>query len=125
MEETREWQHTWHSLRELLGSKWAFHVLRALTEGECRFSELERAVEGMTATMLSRRLKELACHGFVERSVSETHPPRTTYRLTPSGQEFAHHLRAMEDLVSVRDCADGEACAPDATDSRCLTLADC
>ena len=45
------WQVTWHSLRDLLGSKWSFHVLRLLHSGPHGFNETKRAVDGMTATM--------------------------------------------------------------------------
>ena len=109
MDET-EWQSTWHSLREILGSKWSLHVLRLLSTRSYGFNELKREVDGMTATMLSRRLKQLACHGFVDRSVAETTPPATTYRLTPAGAAFARRLAEMEDLVDTTDCAGGDGC---------------
>lgn len=106
-----DWQETWHALWELLGSKWAFHVLRLLHTGPHGFNEMKRQIDGLTAAMLSRRLKELTCHGFVERQVTDTNPPTTTYRLTAAGTRFAEHAVAMEELVTVADCADTAECA--------------
>ncbi|MEF8843787.1 MAG: helix-turn-helix domain-containing protein [Haloarculaceae archaeon] len=51
-------------------------------------TETQRAIDGVTATMLSRRLKELECHGFVEKHVEPTTPPSTTYELTENGCAF-------------------------------------
>ena len=117
-----EWQATWHSLREILGSKWSLHVIRLLSRRSYGFNELKREVDGMTATMLSRRLKELSCHGFVDRRVAETTPPTTTYRLTPAGVEFARSLAALEELVDVADCGDDGACGDGggASESACV-----
>ena len=124
MEDEVEWQDTWHSLREIVGSKWALHALRLLSTGSYGFNVMKRELDGVTAAMLSRRLKELACHGFVDRSVSPTTPPTTTYSLTESGAEFVGLLVEMEALVRVDECEpDGDVdCASDADGGQCVTL---
>lgn len=111
------WPRIWHGLADLLGSKWSVHVLVVLAAGPRGFNELERALEDMTATMLSRRLKELRCHGLVDRTVEDTSPPTTTYRLTDSGSAFVAKLRELEDLVAVQtEChGDSGASAGDTT----------
>lgn len=114
-----EWQATWHSLREILGSKWTFHVLRLLDSRSYGFNEMKREIDGMTAAMLSRRLKELGCHGFVDRTVEETTPPTTTYRLTEAGSEFVRLLREMEELTSVRHGTDRDTCG-DSSEATCV-----
>lgn len=98
-----DWQASWHSFREILGAKWSVHILRLLMSRSHGFNELKHEIDGMTATMLSRRLKELTCHGFVDRTVEETTPPTTTYRLTQAGIEFARLLLEMEELAHVRE----------------------
>jgi DNA-binding HxlR family transcriptional regulator len=109
----------WHGLRELLGAKWTLHVLDALATDPRGFNDLQRAVDGMTATMLSRRLEELVCHGLVDRHVADTVPPTTTYRLTPQGREALTHLDDLAGLFDPADCADPR-CATGA--DTCLTL---
>lgn len=118
-----DWRRTWHALRPLLGAKWSLHVLRALSDGAYGFNELKREIDGATATMLSRRLQELACHGLVERSVEETTPPTTTYRLTERGRKFAATLEELESLVEVVEPPreDEQSCAT--AQAGCATVA--
>lgn len=108
----------WHGLRELLGAKWTLHVLDVLAAGPRGFNDLRRAVDGMTATMLSRRLEELDCHGLVDRTVADTTPPTTTYRLTPQGHEVVEQLDGLAELFGTDDCAEPR-CATGA--DTCLT----
>ncbi|WP_136718268.1 winged helix-turn-helix transcriptional regulator [Halorientalis salina] len=116
------WQESWHQLREVLGSKWAFHVLRLLSDRQYGFNEMQRSIDGVTATMLSRRLKELQCHGFVDKHVESTTPPSTTYELTEDGREFVGVLEQMEGLVDLVECSDGSECASTADSSKCVTV---
>ena len=95
---TPDWQRTWHGLWEILGCKWTFHIIRYLSTGESGFNQTKRALDGITATMLSRRLKELEEERIVSRTVEETTPPSTTYRLTETGQELAEILIQIEEL---------------------------
>lgn len=104
-----DWRRTWHGLYDLLGGKWAFHVLRALADEERGFNDLRRDL-GTTAKVLTERLRELECRGFLVREVHATSPPTTTYRLTDAGREFAAALRDLERQVEVVDC-DGGPCA--------------
>jgi DNA-binding HxlR family transcriptional regulator len=117
-----DWQATWHSLHALLGRKWTLHVLRLLSTGSHGFNEMKRELDGVTATMLSRRLEELACHGLVDRTVEETTPPSTTYRLTERGATFADRLRELEWLVQRGRCED-DACVD--AGEECVTVAPC
>lgn len=94
---------------------------------------MKREVDGVTATMLSRRLKELECHGFVDRAVEETTPPTTTYRLTEEGAEVSRLLAELEELTHVAQCGDRSACDDGAAgacidvgvEGACVTLAEC
>ncbi|WP_255151858.1 winged helix-turn-helix transcriptional regulator [Halorarius halobius] len=106
--------HVWHGIHDLLGRKWTSHVLLALAEESRGFNAIEQAFPGLTPKVLSTRLDELRCRGFVEREVHATTPPETTYRLTAAGRAFADRLRALEGTVE--PCND---------DQRCVTVADC
>lgn len=110
-------QRTWHGIREVLGSKWAMHVVAALDGEEHGFNELRRELGGVTAKVLSARLRELRCLGFVEREVHATTPPTTTYRLTDHGTRLAVILDDVADLVDVMDCPD-----PDCPVDHCIDV---
>jgi len=111
-----DWRRTWHAVRDVLGSKWAFHVVRALAVDERGFNDLKRELDGVTAKTLSERLRELRCLGFVEKEIHPTSPPTTTYRLTDHGESLAGVLADVESLVEVVECPDRDCpVAPTAT----------
>lgn len=70
----------------LLGKRWTGMLLGVLnTGGPAYFSELRRAVPGISERMLSDRLTELAEAGLVVREVDAGPPLRVSYRLTEGG----------------------------------------
>ncbi|MFE7595449.1 winged helix-turn-helix transcriptional regulator [Kitasatospora sp. NPDC057512] len=70
----------------LLGKRWTGMLLGVLTNGgPAYFSELRRAVPGISERMLSDRLTELAEAGLVVREVDAGPPLRVSYRLTEAG----------------------------------------
>ena len=95
---TPEWQRTWHGLFDILGCKWTFHIIRLLSMDDYGFNEMERTLEGITSTMLSRRLQQLQTEGILEKDIQDTSPPTTTYYLTETGRELSRILLEIEDL---------------------------
>lgn len=79
----------------VLGRAWAGAVLEAMLEGATRFSEISRAVPGVTDAVLSARLKELCERGFVVRRVEAGPPTTVTYALTEVGRDTAPVLTAL------------------------------
>ncbi|WP_405012345.1 winged helix-turn-helix transcriptional regulator [Kitasatospora sp. NBC_01539] len=69
----------------LLGKRWTGLVVAVLAHGPGHFSELRRAIPGISERMLSDRLTELAEAGLVVREVEAGPPLRVRYRLTESG----------------------------------------
>lgn len=122
MSEQDHWQATWHGLHDILGPKWTFHILRVLSEEPHGFNAIRDSLDGLTAPILSQRLKELRCHGLVERTVAATTPPTTTYSLTPTGTEIAARLRELESFVEINNQSAGD-CSTETTDCRSEALA--
>lgn len=80
---------------DVVGERWTILVLRELSWGRKRFSELLGALGGISTNLLSERLKRLEEHGMVERVFYSDHPPRAQYRLTEKGRAFVPVLVAM------------------------------
>ncbi|MBV9349491.1 MAG: helix-turn-helix transcriptional regulator [Patescibacteria group bacterium] len=53
---------------ELLSDTWTMLIMRALTEGPKRFSELEHWLETISSRTLTSKLKKLGKEGLVKRS---------------------------------------------------------
>lgn len=78
-----------------LGKRWNGIILATLMGGPAGFAELRRAVAGISDSVLSERLGELARAGLVERNVDEGPPISVEYRLTESGQALLPALREL------------------------------
>ena len=70
---------------ELIGGRWTGSILRCLTTGVYRFSDIRQTIPGLSDRMLSERLKELEVEGLVERRVIPDTPVRVEYILTDKG----------------------------------------
>ena len=75
--------------REVLqrvGDKWSMYVIDLLGQGTMRYTELHRAIDGITARMLTVTLRALERDGIVTRTIHPVIPPRVEYALTPMGR---------------------------------------
>lgn len=85
-------------VREVLdriGDKWSVLVVTLLGDGTMRFSELQRAIEGISQRMLTRTLRSLERDGLVDRTVHPTVPPRVDYELTDLGRTLLDPVAAI------------------------------
>jgi len=81
-----------HAL-DLLGERWTLLIIRDLFLGPQRFGDLQAALPGIGANLLSKRLKELEEAGLIE-AVS-TGDARGRYRLTDTGEALRPSIRTM------------------------------
>jgi DNA-binding HxlR family transcriptional regulator len=72
--------------RHLIEDKWALRIVSVLGAGPHRFTELKRAIDGISQRMLTVTLRGLERDGLVTRTVHPTIPPRVEYALTPMGR---------------------------------------
>jgi DNA-binding HxlR family transcriptional regulator len=89
--------------REVLqrvGDKWSVLVIDLLGQDTMRFTELHRAVDGITARMLTVTLRGLERDGIVTRTIHPVIPPRVEYALTPMGRTL---LDTIGQLVTWAD----------------------
>jgi DNA-binding HxlR family transcriptional regulator len=71
-----------------IGERWSLLIVRELSLGPLRFSELARAVGGPSTDSLTRRLRDLEGHGIVERRELPAPISATVYELTEVGREL-------------------------------------
>lgn len=79
----------------IVGGRWKAALLEQLFQGTKRFSELKRAVNGITQRTLAQQLRELQTTGIIERTVYPDRPPRVVYAVTPLGNSLRPLLDAM------------------------------
>ena len=79
----------------LLGKRWTGMIVAALMQRPVHFSDLRRAIPGISERMLSDRLTELGVAGLVLREVDEGPPLRVSYRLTEAGAALDPALQEL------------------------------
>lgn len=83
-----------------LGKKWMLLIILELYKGEGytrRFTEVKERLPGITAKVLSARLKELEEEGLVEKRVEAgTVPVRSEYTLTGSGLAMVEVIKDIK-----------------------------
>ncbi|MFV0473203.1 MAG: winged helix-turn-helix transcriptional regulator [Pikeienuella sp.] len=82
----------------VIGGAWTPNVIWALRAGPRRFSELRADIPGVSAKVLTQRLRELEGRGVLARRVMPTSPPSVEYELTELGAELGP---AIESIVAV------------------------
>lgn len=78
-----------------IGDKWSVLVVMTLRDGSRRFSELRRALPGISQRMLTLTLRTLERDGLVERAVTPSIPPRVDYTLTDLGRSLQVPVYAL------------------------------
>jgi DNA-binding HxlR family transcriptional regulator len=81
---------------ELVADKWSLYVVSCLGGGPKRFTELKRAVDGISQRMLTVTLRGLERDGVLTRTVYEVMPPHVSYELTALGASL---LQATAPLI--------------------------
>ncbi|GAA1698537.1 winged helix-turn-helix transcriptional regulator [Streptomyces yatensis] len=81
---------------DLVGDKWSVLIVVLLGRRTHRFSELHRAIEGISQRMLTLTLRALARDGLITRTPHATVPPRVDYELTDLGRTLLGPLRALD-----------------------------
>lgn len=100
-----------------IGDRWTTLVVLLLSERPMRFSELGRALEGISQKMLTQTLRGLERDGLATRTVHAEVPPRVEYELTALGRSLIEPLGALDawaranidDVLAARSAYDERA----------------
>lgn len=80
---------------KFLASAWTTRILWFLHCGPRRFGDLRRDLRGISAKVLTQRLRRMEEQGLIARRKLPTRPAQVEYRLTATGREFRPLLDAM------------------------------
>lgn len=90
------------ALRMLEGRWKMVIVFHLFDRGTLRFSELERAIPGVSQKVLINQLRELEKDGIVERQVYPQVPPKVEYKLSTWGQQMCPALDLLLEWTAMR-----------------------
>lgn len=77
-------------------SKWKAVILCHVKDGSKRFSELHRALPGVSQKILNEQLKQLEKDGMLHKTVYPEVPPKVEFSLTERGKEIMPALDLLE-----------------------------
>ena len=80
----------------VIGGKWRLKVVLALFDGARRFNEIQRAVTGISAKVLTDELRHLELNGFIKKSATDT-PAIIQYELTDYSRTLRSVVHALHD----------------------------
>ncbi len=84
-----------HLCLGVIGGRWAPAIIWYLSQSSRRFSELKDDIQGVSAKVLTARLKKLEADGVINRKVMPTSPPSVEYSLTELGAELKPAIEAI------------------------------
>jgi len=80
---------------KLFGGKWKIKILTELSEGSKRFTELKVNINGITARMLTRELRNLETDTLVKRKTNKKNDKIKDYVLTEFGKSSSNIIEAI------------------------------
>ena len=81
----------------VIGGKWKLRIIVALKDGNKRFNEMQRLIDGISAKVLSSELKDLELNGFVRRNVFTGTPVVVEYELTDYADTLGDILQTLSE----------------------------
>jgi DNA-binding HxlR family transcriptional regulator len=76
---------------DILGGKWKLLIVRYLnnrTSESNHFKKIQRGIDGISAKMLSKELKDLELNLMVTRTIQDTRPITVNYSITEYGKSI-------------------------------------
>lgn len=109
-----------------VGEKWSVLIIMVLADGPRRFTEIKRAINGISQRMLTLCLRGLERDGLIKRTVYSVMPPHVEYELTPLGRSLTEPVIALgcwaskhiADIDAAREAFDAQAEAASETPTR-------
>lgn len=74
--------------QKVFSGKWTILIMYNLENETLRFGELQKKMNGITQSTLTKQLRMLEDFGLVNRYVYSEIPPKVEYSLTDLGKEF-------------------------------------
>lgn len=99
-----------HGLLSLLTGPWTTYILWLIrSNGEMRFGQIKKQMPGISAKVLTERLRMLEEAGILRREQEATIPPKVTYSFTKRGHELERLLDEVNALASQWSGSDKQA----------------
>ena len=98
MQTRKDWNCGLTRVMDSLSGKWKLNIFWVIAQKQpIRFNQLNREIEGITKTMLTRSLGDLIKEDLIIKEDFKTWPLHTQYSLSPKGQELLKLMMGLND----------------------------
>jgi len=91
---------------KMLSPAWTLEIFYFLAQKPMHYGQLRRAL-GVSAKVLTARLRKLEMQSIVNRKILPTNPPMVEYSLSKTGRKFLPILDAFSDVSQKLQDEDG------------------
>lgn len=81
----------------IIEGKWRIPILCHLLNGNLRYNQLKRELNGITNIMLTRSLQDLEEYGLIKRIQHSEMPPHVEYILTDHAKKLLPAIRVIKE----------------------------
>ncbi len=89
-----------NSAIELLGDTWTLAIIGSLAQGEQRFCELQRSLDGVNPVTLTQRLKKLEIERVISRKEETVDKISVVYGLTQKGKAIVPVIEQLGEYAN-------------------------
>jgi DNA-binding HxlR family transcriptional regulator len=81
----------------VIGGKWKLRIIIAVRGGGSRFNQIQKAIPGISARVLSNELKDLELNGIIKRHVNPDNPILIEYIATDYSASLDPLIKELSD----------------------------
>lgn len=82
---------------DVISGKWKLLIIISISVGNCRFTDIQESIPGITPRALAKELKDLEHHMLIKRLIVESYPIKISYTLDDYAKSLTPVIDALKD----------------------------
>lgn len=82
---------------DVISGKWKLLIIISISVGNCRFTDIQESIPGITPRALAKELKDLEHHMLIKRLIVESYPVKISYTLDDYAKSLTPVIDALKD----------------------------
>ncbi|WP_210151560.1 winged helix-turn-helix transcriptional regulator [Chryseobacterium scophthalmum] len=82
---------------DVISGKWKLLIIISISVGNCRFTDIQESIPGITPRSLAKELKDLEHHMLIKRLIVESYPIKISYTLDDYAKSLTPVIDALKD----------------------------
>lgn len=82
---------------DVISGKWKLLIIISISVGNCRFTDIQESIPGITPRALAKELKDLEHHMLIKRLIVKSYPIKISYTLDDYAKSLTPVIDALKD----------------------------